>query len=168
MKDIAANDLFFDELRKLDHTLFIKIKSEGCLLCKSKLDTSNFKRKPRGLGENEELRYSLCCRREGCRDRVTTPSLRFFGRKVYSAWVVILALDYLKELGLYGQISCQTLARWKNFWRDRFSEQSPFMLKARSFLPPGLPGCDRPGGFLSVFKFPEESSWIPILKFFII
>ena len=168
MHYIAANDLFFHELRKHDYALFLKIKSEGCLLCRSKLDTSNFKRKPRGLGENEEVRYSLCCRLEGCRKRITTPSLRFFGRKVYSGWVIILALDYLKELGLYGQISSQTLARWKNFWRDRLSEQNPFMLKARSILPPGLSGCDRPGGLLSVFNFPEKTSWIPILKFFII
>lgn len=168
MKYLAVNDLFFQELRKYDHDLFLKIKAQGCLLCKGKLDTSNFKRKPRGIGVTEEIRYSLCCRREGCRKRVTPPSLRFFGRKVYLAWVFILALDYLKELGLHEPISVQTLARWKSFWQDQLSEKNPFMLKARSFLPPGLPRCESPGALLSVFNFPDKSSWIPILKFFII
>jgi hypothetical protein len=168
MNYLAANDLFFQELRKYDHDLFLKIKAEGCLLCKAKLDTSNYKRKLRGHDVTEEVRYSLCCRREGCRKRVITPSLRFFGRKVYSAWVFILALDYIKELGLYGEISFQTLSRWRNFWRDRLSEKNPFMLKARSFFSPGQPGCDRPGGLLSAFNFPDKNSWIPILKFFII
>jgi hypothetical protein len=97
---------------------------------------------------------------------VTPASLRFFGRKVYSSWVVILAIDFVKELGLLGHISRQTIARWKDMWRDRLSDKNPFMLKARGFLLPGLPSCDSPGGFLSDFHFPEKSSWIPILKFF--
>lgn len=168
MGSIAMNDIFFEELRNLDHALFLKVKSEGCLLCKSQLDTSNFKRKPRGLGEREEIRYSLCCRKEGCRKRVTPPSLRFFGRRVYSAWVFILALNYLKELGLQDKILKQTLARWKSFWRIQLSEQGPFMRKARSFLPPALGECTLPGDILPYFKFPEKNSWIQILKFFII
>ena len=168
MQNIVADDLFFQQLREIDYDLFLKVKSGRCLLCGGPLDTGNFPRKPRGLGTKEELRFGLCCRRTGCRSRVTTPSLRFFGRMVYSAWVVILAVDFCKELGLHGRIARQTIARWGNLWRDRLSEQSPFMRQSRSFLPLGVLGCESPGVLLPIFKFPEKIAWIPILKFFIL
>lgn len=166
MQNIAANDWFFQELCKKDHEMFLKEKSGRCS-CGGRLDTAHFKRKPRGLGEKEETRYSLCCCVEGCRKRLTPRSLRFFGRKIYVAWVVILAIDFFKELGLSTQMSRQTIARWKNLWRDQLSEQNSFMRRARSLLPPGFPESKSPGALLPIFKFPEKSSWIPILKFFI-
>ena len=42
------------------------------------------------LPEAQCLRLSFCCDREGCRKRVTPPSVRFLGRKVYLAAVMIL------------------------------------------------------------------------------
>ena len=168
LRIIAVTDLFFQELRVIDHDHFLLEKAKRCPLCGDKLDTANYGRKLRGGGNGEHLRYSLCCRRDGCRTRVTTRSLRFFGRKVYSAWVVILSVDFMKELGLKGEPARQTIARWKNMWRERLSEQNPFMLKARSFLPPGHPVCDSPASLLPLFKFPEKSSWLPVLNFFII
>ena len=104
----------------------------------------------------EAIRFSLCCRNEGCRKRLTPPSLLFFDRKVYPAVVIILALDFCRQLGLSRQIARQTLARWRNFWQERLSETSPFMKWARGFLPPGW-GCGKsPARFLEPFGFPES------------
>jgi hypothetical protein len=50
--------------------------------------------KPRGrachVGPAHDRRFSFCCAVDGCRRRATPPSLRFLGRKVYLAAVVVL------------------------------------------------------------------------------
>jgi hypothetical protein len=167
MTIIGADEIFFQELCSIDHAVSLEVKAKGCLLCKAPLDTSNFKRKPRGLGENEEIRFSLCCRREGCRKRVTTRSLRFFGRKVYSALTVIVAINFYTSLCLRSAVARKTIARWKSFWKDRLHEGHPFMRNARSFLLPGFQVGPDPTALLFLFKFPEISSLIPILRFFL-
>ena len=54
----------------------------------------NGHRKPRGrplgLGPEDDWRLSFCCAVDGCRTRATPPSLRFLGRKVYLATIVVL------------------------------------------------------------------------------
>ena len=42
------------------------------------------------LGREHDRRYSFCCAVDGCRSRATPPSLRFLGRKVYLAAIVVL------------------------------------------------------------------------------
>lgn len=163
---LSADDAFFQSLRALDFELFLAAKSKPCALCGGRLDTSHFPRKPRGAGEQESLRFSLCCRKEGCRDRVTPPSLRFLGRKVYSSWVVILAAEYCRDLGLAGKISRQTIGRWKSFWRARLAETHPFMRWARSLLPPGTPSSCLPSACLGALGFPAREAWVVILRFF--
>ena len=166
MYPLLADAGFFQRLRSLDFEVFATVKAQPCRLCGGKLDTSHFPRKPRGAGEQEEQRFSLCCRTEGCRRRVTPPSLRFLGRKVFSAWVVILVLDFGREMGLERFISRRTLSRWRQFWHERLSEIHPFMRWARAQLPPGTPSTDRPGRLLPCFKFPAPEAWIPVLRFF--
>jgi len=166
MKPLPTDAAFFQSLYEFDSELFLQVKAIGCLRCHWPLDTSNYSRKLRGLGEEQTLRFSLCCRQEGCRKRVTPPSLRFFGRKVYGLWVVILAIDYADQLGLPKKLLRQTLARWRLFWQERLAEASPFMKWARGFLPPGWIVTRTPQSLVSAFKFPDRDSWIPLLKFF--
>lgn len=166
MYPLHADTAFFQGLRALDFELFKDAKARPCPRCGGPLDTSHIPRKPRGAGEEEDRRFSLCCRRDGCRRRVTPPSLRFLGRKVYSAWVVILVLDFAAELGLSRVIARRTITRWRQFWRDRLCESHPFMRLARGELPPGTPASARPGALLPVFGFPDCSAWIPVLRFF--
>ena len=45
---------------------------------------------PAQLPEQECLRLSFCCDRDGCRKRATPPSVRFLGPKVYLGIIVIL------------------------------------------------------------------------------
>ena len=42
------------------------------------------------LGPEHDWRLSFCCAVDGCRTRATPPSLRFVGRKVYLATIVVL------------------------------------------------------------------------------
>ena len=157
---------FIQSLCHFDHDLFLAAKAKGCPHCGAPLDTANYNRKTRGMREDQEIRYSLCCRREGCRKRLTPRSVRFLGRKVYGAWVVILAVEYCSELGLKGQIARQTIARWRFFWKERLSQNNSFMQWARSLLPPGAIVSDNPVSILCHFGFPERKSWLFILKFF--
>ena len=45
---------------------------------------------PGDLPDEYRYRFSFCCDRDGCRKRVTPPSVRFLGRRVYLGAVVIL------------------------------------------------------------------------------
>ncbi len=166
MYALSADDVFFQSLRAFDFELFLAAKSKPCALCGGRLDTSHFPRKPRGAGEQELQRFSLCCRRDGCRHRVTPPSLRFLGRKIYSAWVVILALEFCRDLGLEAKIARQTIARWRTFWKERLAETHPFMRWARGLLAPGTPSSGLPSGCLRALGFPARESWVAILRFF--
>jgi len=169
MKPLLADEIFFQRLHDLDRELFLELKAKGCPHCQGRLDTSNIPRKPRGLGEKQERRFSLCCRTESCRKRLTPVSLRFFGRKVYPAWVVILALDFMTQLGLSRTIARQTLGRWRALWRDRLAETSSFMRSARGAIPVGMAGGATPAAFLPAFGFPSRlglESWISVLRFF--
>lgn len=166
MKQTSPDSIFFESLYQIDYDLFLQLKAKGCPLCHAPLDTANYNRKPRGLDEKHTLRLSLCCRREGCRKRVLPASLRFFGQKVYSLWVLVLAIDFREQLGLSKEISRQTLTRWRLFWQERLAETSPFMKWARSFLPPGYCVTKTPKNIARVFQFPARDSLIPMLKFF--
>jgi hypothetical protein len=161
---ICRDVVLFQSLRQFDEEIFLQTKANGCPHCGGPLDTANYARKTRGMAEGSELCYSLCCRREGCRKRRKPRSLRFLGRRVYGAWVVIMALDFCAELGLKGEIARQTIARWKAFWKERLS--GPFLQHARGLLPPGTILTDRPASFIQHFGFPDQSSWLPILRFF--
>ncbi|MCP4202278.1 MAG: helix-turn-helix domain-containing protein [bacterium] len=119
-------------LASIDREVAQSARDAGCPPCGGKLDRSNYKRKPRGVsGASEkayEIRESFCCRIEGCRKRMTPRSVRFLGRRVYVAVVVVLvtamqqgvtpkrAARLEAELG----ISRRTLRRWRSWWLESF------------------------------------------------
>jgi hypothetical protein len=84
-----AHQEIFQLLEKVDSDLTQETRLKGCLLCGGKLHRSDYDRKPRG-GPQWDLRFSLCCAKEGCRRRHTPPSVRFMGRRVYAGLVVVL------------------------------------------------------------------------------
>lgn len=115
--------------------------------CEGPLHDANYWRKPRGgppdLEKVFELRYSLCCGREGCRRRVMPPSVRFLGRRVYWAPVVLLltalrqgknpeaTLERLK--GVCG-VWRSTINRWRDYFLDIFPESSTWRRLSGHFL----------------------------------
>ena len=121
-KHLADQELF-QLLEKVDADLTAGARSKGCLLCGGKLHRSDYDRKPRG-GPQWNMRFSLCCAREGCRRRQTPPSVRFMGRRVYAGLVVVLVSAMLhglkpERVELLREalnIDRRTLERWRQWW----------------------------------------------------
>jgi len=111
----------------LDALIAVSIKAEGCPLCKGSLHAGHYERKPRGyevpLTPHMKLRLSWCCARNGCRHRVTPPSIRFWGPLVYVGAIVLALVSAPPtspdESHMRKQAGCsrQSVGRW----RDRFT-----------------------------------------------
>jgi hypothetical protein len=111
---------------RCDDDLAAEARRGGCPHCGGVLHAADYPRKPRGAAVEEKYprRRSLCCAR--CRRRLTPPSLRFLGRRVYAGAVVVLATAMrhgptpwrrarLRELV---GVTASTLARWRTWWRE--------------------------------------------------
>jgi hypothetical protein len=120
----------WEALIAIDQDLAATAHAGGCRRCPGRVHCGDFRRKPRGgpatLPTAYEWRTSFCCAR--CRKRLTPPSVRFLGRRVYLGAVVVLAcvlrqgptptrVARLREL--LG-VSADTLRRWHRWWRDAF------------------------------------------------
>lgn len=92
-----ADQQLFQLLEKVDSDLAKEARLQGCLFCGGKLHRADYDRKPRG-GPQWDWRHSFCCAKEDCRRRRTPPSVRFLGRKVYAALVVVLLSTLLHGL----------------------------------------------------------------------
>lgn len=140
-------------LLKFDHDLAAEARAARCP-CGGVLHSARYPRKPRG-GPDElgpeyveyATRLSFCCAVDGCRRRVTPPSVRFLGRRVYLGAIVVLATAMragptarrAAQLREWLGVSGRTLARWRQWWRETFVA-SPFWrgVKGR-FAPPVEP-----------------------------
>ena len=75
---------FFQRLLEEDEGAVDRQQARGCPWCRGRLDRADYPRKPRGLPAQWEglfsTRFSMCCCREGCRRRLTPPSVRIFTR----------------------------------------------------------------------------------------
>jgi hypothetical protein len=152
---------FWSFLFAIDEDLAEAARKNGCP-CGGRLHRANYPRKPRGtpaqLPEPERMRHSFCCDRDGCRKRVTPPSVRFLGQKVYLA-AVILILSALRQgpsprrvrdLSARFGADRRTIARWQVFWRELFP-QTPFWKTARARLAPVVPILCLPSALLDAF-----------------
>ena len=154
---------FFDQLRGIDEAIVEAAKAAGCVFCGARLDRADYPRKPRGgefatAEEAETRRFSLCCSAEGCRKRVTPPSVRFLGRKVYLSVVVVLASIHAAReawaraaaLRAATGVPARTLRRWVAWWRTVFV-LGPFYLGARADFSSPVDEGDLPGSLLARF-----------------
>jgi hypothetical protein len=175
--DLPRGASFWSVLLAIDQDLADDTRNHGCP-CGGRLHSANFLRKPRGtpgqLPQPQCLRLSFCCDRDGCRQRVTPPSVRFLGRAVYLGAIVILisALRQgpsprrVRELSARCGADRRTIARWLVFWRQHFP-QTPFWKGARARLGAlaeivALP-YDLVEAFLS--RHDCDSGWTLLLKF---
>lgn len=161
-------------LRRIDEELAATARAQGCA-CGGVLHAASYPRKPRGgpqdLGAEHERRPSFCCARRGCRHRVTPPSVRFLGRKVYFGAVVVLTtvlrhgatpvrLSRLREL--FG-VSARTVARWRQWWQEVFVE-TPFWRALRGqFLPP-ITAAALPSDLLDRFSGEAAERLVALLR----
>lgn len=147
-----AGAKFFEGLLEEDGRELVRAQRGGCPRCGERLDRADFPRKPRGIPPAWEglftRRFSLCCSREGCRRRVTPPSVRFLGRRVYAAAVVLAAS--LSAL-IAATVPSRTLRRWSAWWRSPFVE-SAFFRAARARLMPPVDTAQLPRSLVERFS----------------
>ena len=173
---ILADIRFHDLLLDCDRDLADERQRQCCANCGARLDVANFNRKPRGrplkLGREHDRRFSFCCRRDGCRSRATPPSLRFLGRRVYVATIVVLiailqsgaSAARIERLAAVVPVPPRTIARWRRWWRDKFTT-TPFWQIARAgFMPPVIADT-LPGALLKRFSGDERDRLIALLRF---
>ena len=165
---LLGSSNFFALLLRFDEDLAVQAREVGCA-CGGVLHSARYARKPRGgpegLGPKHAMRLSFCCSVEGCRRRVTPPSLRFLGRKVFFGVVVVLlpvlregpTPQRLRRLTEAFEVSPRTLQRWRQWWREvvprsRFWEAR----RGRFALPVAIESL--PGSLLAAFSESAEPS----------
>ena len=157
---------FWSFLLSVDQDIADRARREACP-CGGRLHCANFPRKPRGcpdgLPEGYSERLSFCCDRDGCRKRVTPPSVRFLGRKVYLAAIVVLIAAMrqgltprrVRELSRLVGADRATICRWQGFWQEQFP-QTPFWKVARARLVPTIDVAVLPRSLLDAFVRPDD------------
>ena len=173
--ELSANLYRF--LLQIDLDTLALEQDRPCPHCGGKLDRADFMRKPRGsiLGPEDDLRrFSLCCREDGCRKRLTPKSVRFMGRKVFLGFYILLVSSLPKkkensqidELGKKLLVSHQTLKRWVMYWRKDFSK-SVFWLREQGLFNPPFEGDNFATILMSRFQVQEfeKDGWGKLLNF---
>jgi hypothetical protein len=167
---------FYAMKLRIDRALLGEARSRACERCGGALHTSDFKRKARGgpakLGDDADVRFSLCCADRECRKRHTPPSLRFLGRKVYLGAVVVLvsAMRHgatparMRQLREHFGVSRRTVERWRRWWRETFAESPFWRAAAAAFQPPTEPGR-LPQSLLERFAGDGEARLLALLRF---
>jgi hypothetical protein len=175
--DLPRTARFWSFLLMIDQDFAEQTRKKACP-CGGRLHCANYLRKPRGtvvqLPEAQCLRLSFCCDRDGCRKRVTPPSVRFLGPKVYLGAIVILISAMrqgptprrVRELSARCGADRRTIARWQVFWREYFP-QTPFWKIARARLEPVVELVTLPYSLIDTFlrHRPPDMGWTQLLQF---
>jgi hypothetical protein len=176
-RELLDSGSFWSLLLSIDKDLAERTREKSCA-CGGRLHSANYPRSPRGgphdLPEKYHHRFSFCCDRDGCRKRMTPPSVRFLGRKVYLGAVVILISAMrqgptprrVRELSRLFGVDAATIGRWQAFWRDHVS-RTPFWKVARGRLVPIIEITNLPLSLLEAFLRTDDPSqgWVRLLRF---
>ena len=178
--ELHRSGSFWSFLLSIDKDLVDSTRKQGCS-CGGRLHCANYPRAPRGgpdhLPEEYRCRFSSCCVRDppkADRKRMTPPSVRFLGRKVYLGAVVILISAMrqgptprrVHELARLFGVDRATVARWQAFWRD-YIPQTPFWKVARARLRPVADLVALPLSLLDAFLRTKDpyQDWGHLLRF---
>jgi hypothetical protein len=175
--DLLRDARFWLFLVDVDRDLAETARQQACS-CGGRLHRANYPRKPRGgpsdLPAAYRARLSFCCGRDGCRKRVTPPSVRFLGRRVYLGAVVILVAAMrqgpmprrVRELSELFDADRRTINRWRAFWREHFP-LTTFWKVARGRLLPTFQVDLLPRSLLEAFVPSEQdrNGWKKLLLF---
>jgi len=150
---VAQDTSFFRFLTKIDAELATDTRGAGCQHCSGRLHTADFPRKPRGcptaVVEEYSWRLSFTCGR--CDSRATPPSVRFLGRRVYVAAILMMSSppDSASALELQRllDVSRRTVLRWRRWWTQEFI-RTHLWRSLRSRLMPPIAAVQLPQGLL--------------------
>lgn len=161
---LLADASFFAFIEEIDRDRAAEAQRGACPHCGAPLDQAPFWRKPRGdpraeLGHVMIRRPSFCCRRDGCRRRLTPPQLRFLPRRCYLAAVVVLCAAIAggettarrAEVARLVGASPSTVSRWLSWWREHFPA-SPLWRERRGRLARPVDESALPASLLAVFE----------------
>ena len=169
-----ADGNLYGLLEEIDRDLVEKAQAGRCVPCGGRLDRSDYKRQPRGGASwpEEPKRFSLCCDVGGCRRRLTPPSVRFLGRKVYAGFIVVLMaamhhglsparVNRLREML---RVDRRTLVRWRKWWWETFV-RSDFWKEARGRFMPPLDPSTLPWSLCEIFGAQRRDRLLELLRF---
>lgn len=136
---LLQDPAFFRFLQRIDEEFAAQSRRGRCPRCAGGLHTADYPRKPRGCPaaviENYSWRLSFTCGR--CQKRTTPASVRFLGRRVYLAVVLVLVSPrgstQARKLCERFTISQRTLDRWRLWWGQDF-QRTPFWQSMRERL----------------------------------
>jgi hypothetical protein len=175
-RDLLADATFHQLLLACDADLAEAARAGRCALCGGTLHSACYPRKPRGrscrLGPEHDRRFSFCCAVDGCRSRATPPSLRFLGRKVYLAAIVVLVAilrhgvtaSRIDRLSQAVGVDRRTVERWRAWWRERFPI-TPFWQVARAAFMPPIDREHLPASLLERFTGDDADRLVALLRF---
>ena len=173
---LLADTRFHDFLLACDRDLADDCRAEGCEACSGPLHVANYSRKPRGracrLGPEHDRRFSFCCAVDGCRSRETPASLRFLGRRVYVAAIVVLiailqhgATDTrMQRLSEVVRDDRRTAERWRRWWSETFTA-TPFWQIARARFMPPVEQTHLPTMLIGRFTGDDTDRLVALLRF---
>ena len=174
---LLSDATFWAFLFDIDQEFAEASRVAKCPSCGCRLDRANYPRKPRGprdLPDEYRFRLSFCCARDGCRKRVTPPSVRFLGRKVYLGAVVVLVSAMrqgptprrVRELTKLFDVERRTIYRWRDFWNEHFPKTT-FWKVACARLVPVFEIVDFPRSLLEAFvrAGDDRDGWEKLLRF---
>ena len=128
MCHVLDDPAFFRFLIQIDAQLAAEARERRCPECAGPLHVADFPRKPRGcpasVREEYSWRLSFTCGR--CDARTTPASVRFLGRRVYVA--VMLMLVSPPAGSAAGTLAClmavpvRTVRRWRRWWQKDFQQ----------------------------------------------
>jgi len=160
--EVLRDPEFFLFLLRIDEEFASETRREGCRHCGAALHVADFPRKPRGcpvaVVEQFSWRFSFTCSR--CELRATSVSVRFLGRRVYVAVVLMLLSPpqgaATRQVCNHLSVPIRTLQRWRRWWTEEFL-RTPFWQATRSrFMPPVLTE-QLPASVLARFAAPSPN-----------
>ncbi|MBU2774344.1 hypothetical protein HMI48_10825 [Acidithiobacillus ferrooxidans] len=141
--NVLQDQTIFQILLRIDADLAARTQAGRCA-CGGALHRADYPRKPRGCLKAARAayssRFSFCC--SCCRKRRTAPSVRFLGRRVYLALVVVLMASRLTARTPGTQTLCaliavprRTLQRWRSWWVQDFPLTRLWQAEVACILP---------------------------------
>jgi hypothetical protein len=175
-RSLLSDARFYTLLLAFDRDLADAARSAGCAWCSGAVHSAHYWRKPRGrgcaVGPEHDQRFSFCCAVDGCRSRATPPSLRFLGRKVYLATIVVLVSMMqhgvterrMRQLSEAVGVDRRTVMRWRLWWREDFTASAFWQMARAAFMPP-VEQNRLPAALLERFRGEAAEPLIALLRF---
>ena len=157
MCHVLDDPAFFRFLTQIDAQLAAEARRRRCPECEGPLHVADFPRKPRGcpaaVRDEYSSRLSFTCGR--CDARTTPASVRFLGRRVYVAVMLMLvsppAGSAAGALAGLMAVPVSTVKRWRHWWQRDF-QRTVFWRSVRERFAPPVPAEGLPQSLLARFQ----------------